>query len=428
MRGVRLLVALGLSLTPGTVGPAAGGASESDHAPLVRHFERSDGRGDRLGLVDPKTLRPVSPLLRTFVDGFGGSFSPDGRLFAYGNGFDGRALVHLIDVQDWSTRARLDLGGDGPVGLSWPTQTRLIAVVGAGSAGPQRLLVLAAPGSRVLARRTFRGRWLASAAAPLGLTLLVAPERGIGPPRILFAGAGGDVRAIELGRIRAGGNESRRRAGRLRVPGLTVDPEAGVAYVPAAGPLLVARIDLGSGAVTYHALRSLDPARPAVAAKGNVAAWWREASWLGEGRIAVTGNYEAPFSLGRRSRFANRPFGVRLIDVRDWTIRTLHPGVTLLRRAGERLLAYGTTWRAGWRRSDSTGLLAFDTHGQQAFTRFPGRDVSVLGSHGQLAYVWVRPTRMLHVLDLQSGRSLRSTRVGPARLPYLFSASEASGG
>ena len=187
--------------------------------------------------------------------------------------------------------------------------------------------------------------------------------------------------------------------------------------------MLVARIDLASGAVEYHELEVVGPARPAVAAKGSVAAWWRHATWLGDGHIAVTGHYEPPFRPGRRPQ-PPRPFGARLIDTRDWTIRTLHPDAILIHRAGERLLANGTVWRPGGEPATSTGLLAFDMQGRRAFTRFRGSDVSVLGSHGRLAYVWVRPTRMLHVLDLRSGHSLRRQRVGPARVPFLFSAAE----
>jgi hypothetical protein len=423
MRDVRLIVALTLVATAAaTVGESARGAPESVQAPLVRLFERPDGHGDRLARVDPQTLRPVSPSLPTFLDGLGGAFSPDGRLFAYGNGFDGRALVQLIDVQRWSTRARITLGGDGPVALAWPTQDRLIAVTGE-SFGRQRLLVLAAPGGQVLARGSFRGRRLADAATPLGLVMLVAPDRGMGPARILHAGVNGDLRRIEVTRIRAGGNEGRRRGGRFRVPGLTVDPVARAAYLVAAGPMLVARIDLTSGAVAYHELERVGPVGPAVAAKGNVAAWWRHASWLGDGRIAVSGHYEPPLRRGRRPQ-PLRPFGVRLIDTRDWTIRTLHPDAMFVRQAGEHLLANGTVWHRGEKRSTSTGLLAFDVQGRRAFTRFRGADVSVLGTHGRLAYVWVRPTRMLHVLDLRSGDSLRRERVGPARVPFLFSATE----
>jgi hypothetical protein len=427
MRDVRLLVALTLAVTAAVgVGESARGAPDSVQAPLVRLFERPDGHGDRLALVDPQSLRPVSPSLPTFLDGLGGTFSPDGRLFAYGNGFDGRALVQLIDVQRWSTRARMNLGGDGPVALAWPTHDRLIAITGEGF-GRQRLLVLAAPGGQVLARRSFRGRRIASATTPLGLVMLVAPDQGIGPARILYAGVDGDLRTTEVARIRAGGNEGRRRGGRFHAPGLTVDPAAGAAYLVAAGPMLVARIDLASGAVEYHELEAVGPVGSAVAAKGNVAAWWRYASWLGDGRIAVTGHYEPPLRPGRPPQ-PPRPFGVRLIDTRNWTIRTLHPDAMLINWAGERLLANGTVWRAGGKPETSTGLLAFDVHGRRVFTRFRGADVSVLGSHGRLAYVWVRPTRMLHVLDLRSGESVRRHRVGPGRVPFLFSATEATSG
>jgi hypothetical protein len=412
MRAVQLLVALAVA----AIAAADAGAA----APLVRHVERADGHGDRLLRVDPRTLRPVSPGLPTFLDGFSGGFSPDGRLFAYGNGFDGRAVVQLIDVRSWSTLERLDLGGDGPVALFWAASDRLILVAGEGSAGPRRLLVVSVPGGQVLARRTFRGTRLADAMTPLGLVLLMAPERRMGAARILLAGVDGGVRSIELPRIRAGGDDPRRSRARFRAPGLAVDPEGRVAYVIGAGPMLAARIDLVSGGVEYHRLRPLGSAGRAVAAKAGRVAWWRQAAWLGDGRIAVTGDYEAPF---RPRGASNRPFGVRLVDTRDWTIRTLHPGATLMYQAGEHLLANGTTWYAGSRRSESTGLLAFDRRGRRAFTRFRGADVYVLGGHGRLAYVWVRPTRMLHVLDLRSGNSLRRERVGPAHLPSLFSPS-----
>lgn len=414
---MRLLAVLVLAVAPAAaVVASAPGASQSVQTPLVRLVEGADGHGDRLVPVDPRTLRPLSPGVPTFLDGFGGEFSPDGRLFAYGNGFDGRAVVELIDVESWSRRSRVKLGGDGPVALFWAAPDRLIAAAGEGSAGPRRLYVVAMPGGQVLTRRTFRGRTLGAAMTPLGLVMLMAAERGIGPARIVLAGLDGSLRTFPLASIRAGGGFG--RAGRYRAPALTVDPEGGLAYVFAAGPMLAARIDLTSGSVDYHRLRAGGSASRATAAKGSVAAWWRTAIWLGDGRIALTGHYEPPFRPGRRRQPTIRPFGVRLVDTRDWTIQALHPDPFLMYLAGDRLLALGTR----------TGMLAFDTRGRPAFTRFRGADVSVLGSHGRLAYVWVRPNRRLHVLDLQSGRSLRSERVGPGRLPFLFSATGADSG
>jgi hypothetical protein len=92
----------------------------------------------------------------------------------------------------------------------------------------------------------------------------------------------------------------------------------------------------------------------------------------------------------------------------------------VLYTAGDRLLANGTTWSAGFRKSTSTGLVAFDLSGRPAFDRFAGKDVAVLGDHGAYAYVWVRPDRMLHVLDLRTGRTVNTIPTLPARLPTLL--------
>jgi hypothetical protein len=45
----------------------------------------------------------------------------------------------------------------------------------------------------------------------------------------------------------------------------------------------------------------------------------------------------------------------------------------------------------------------------------------VLGDHGRYVYVWVRPDRMLHVLDLRSGRTVNTIPTVPARMPTLLS-------
>src|SRR5918998_1539081 len=67
---------------------------------------------------------------------------------------------------------------------------------------------------------------------------------------------------------------------------------------------------------------------------------------LGAGPTPLPGLTEPLPRAGRRPQ-PPRPFGARLIDTRDWTIRTLHPDAILIHRAGERLLANGTVWRPG---------------------------------------------------------------------------------
>jgi hypothetical protein len=111
-----------------------------------------------------------------------------------------------------------------------------------------------------------------------------------------------------------------------------------------------------------------------------------------------------------------------MIDTSDWSISTLDPRPSVIDVAGETVLAYGTRWFNGWRRSESTGLLAFDGAGRRAFVRFRGQDIAGLGSRGHLAYVWVRPTRTLHVIDLRDGRSINKVRTPARRLPFLLTA------
>jgi hypothetical protein len=54
------------------------------------------------------------------------------------------------------------------------------------------------------------------------------------------------------------------------------------------------------------------------------------------------------------------------------------------------------------------------------YTRFRGKRVVLLGSRGTRGYVWVRPTRTAHVIDLASGRTLETIR-GGQRPPFLLS-------
>jgi hypothetical protein len=109
-----------------------------------------------------------------------------------------------------------------------------------------------------------------------------------------------------------------------------------------------------------------------------------------------------------------------MIDTGTWTISTLDPRTDTMHVAGDTVLAAGTRWFGPRRPSRSTGLIAFDRAGRRAFTRFRGRDVVLLGSRGELGYVWVRRTRTAHVIDLASGRTLNTIRTG-RRVPSLLS-------
>ena len=111
-----------------------------------------------------------------------------------------------------------------------------------------------------------------------------------------------------------------------------------------------------------------------------------------------------------------------MIDTRAWTISTFDRRPDTMHVAGETVLASGTRWFDGGRRTRSTGLLAFDRAGSRAFTRFRGRQVVLLGSRGKLGYVWIRRTRTAHVIDMADGRTLNTIRTG-RRAPFLLSPS-----
>jgi hypothetical protein len=388
----KLVAGLSALLAGAAVAPNA--AAEP---PLLRLI---DGReSDRIVRVSPRTLEPVSRPIETFRRGWSRAFSPDGRFLAYAAS-SRPARIHLIDVLRWRSVGILRRGDIGT--LTWARDDRLI------EAGASEVRVLDVPSGRLVARHILNRFWVDIEPIPNGVALVTQPRRRVRAAVLVLADGDGGLRNIRLDRIESGGN----RRISLR-PALAVDPVGHRAYVVAPREPLVAEIDLQSGAVSYHAVG-------ASAAKGAEEAWWRDAQWTAGGQLAITGDrMPAPRRDGRPAA-GPIPYGLRLLDPHDWSIRAATRRTNILHTAGDRLLAHGTTWNTGWRKSTSTGLLAFDLGGRPAFDRFPGKDVTVMGYHGRYAYVWVRPDRMLHVIDLRTGRTLHTRPTGRAHLPTLL--------
>jgi hypothetical protein len=400
-------------LVPALSAPAlpAGGGSP-DGPPLVR---LRDGHGsDLLFRVNPRTLQPVGRPIRTFRGGSDLRISPDGTRLAFANPWSrsGRrgTRIQFVDLVKWRSLGVARVGRDDWLTVGWVSSGRVVAVSGEGP-GRQRLLWVDVRSRKVVARRAFSGWVVNTLPVPGGVAVALGPSEGVGPLRILVLNAVGGVRTIRLDGIQAGA-EYDERTGRVLTPAIAVDRERGRIYVIAARALHVADVDVASGAVGYHSLG-------ASASKGNIGVWWRTAVWAGDGRIAVTGDHW-PRPRGRRAPLGPVPFGVRMIDTGTWTISTLDPRTDTMHVAGDTVLAAGTRWFGPRRPSRSTGLIAFDRAGRRAFTRFRGRDVVLLGSRGELGYVWVRRTRTAHVIDLASGRTLNTIRTG-RRVPSLLS-------
>ena len=396
--------------------PASAAAPEtSADAPLVR---MRDGHGsDLLFRLNPRTLEQVGRPIRTFTGGSDLRVSPDGSTLAFANPWRRSARkgarIHFVDIAGWRSLGVAEVGRQGWLTVGWLSPDRLLAVANE-NAARQRLLWIDARSRKVIARRAYSG---------LDRELPDGPGRprgGAGPAEGRRT-APDPARRRESAAPGPSRSTASRRApttpslpGRVLTPAVTVDHESGRLYVVAARGLVVAEVDLASGAVAYHSLG-------ASASKGNMGVWWRHAVWAGDGRIAVTGTTWPPMR-GRRTALAPVPFGIRTIDTATWTIATLDPRPDTMHVAGDTVLGSGTRWFNGGRPSESTGLLAFDGAGRRAYTRFRGRQVVLLGSRGKLGYVWVRLTRTAHVIDMASGRTLNTIRTG-RRVPSLLSPS-----
>jgi hypothetical protein len=410
------VAALASAVSVAGPGSRASAETRASGALLPPLLQLRDGRGtDRLFRVDPRTLRPVGRPVRTFRREAWIAFSPDGRTMATTSGSEERSRIQFVDLVRWRSLGIARLGRQGTLTVGWLSDDRVVAITEAWGTR-HRALVVDAENRKVVARGAFSGLMINSLAVPGGYAAVLAPRRGIGPLRILIVDASGGMRTIVLDGIRVGGVD-REPQGLQLFPGVTVDPETGRLYAIAARGLRAAEVEPTSGAVTYHTLDATGTPG-ASAAKGNIDIWSRQAAWVGDGRFAVTGDrYPA---VGERQRPRGPvPFGTRLVDTSDWSMTTLDPRPDLMQVSGDTLLATGTRWFGGRRPPESTGLLAFDGAGRRLFTRFPDRDVTVAATHGRLAYVWVRPARTMHVIDVRDGHTVNRVR-RLRHLPFLL--------
>jgi hypothetical protein len=387
--------------------------------------------------VDPRTLRPLPG--RRIAVGSGGcapraggeacfgvppwSHSPDGSRLALGrNGDRGVRSLRVVDVERRRVTADLPLEG-GPLGLlAWLAPRRVLAVQEVCCAERQRLLAVDVRSGRVAARRALRGSVVAVARTSRRLVLLIAPAEAIGPARLAVADRHGAVRVRRLGPVRAGTKFLGRRPFHRveqRLPGLTVDAAGRRAFVVEPG--LVAEVDLGSLAVSYHepaqAARLGVPAADAKAGNSRT----RFARWLGGGLLAVSGADEEAYTDARdRPQTRIRPAGLQLVDTRSWGVRTIDPGASQVLVAGDLLLATGARFDSGAPRRRAIGLRAYGFDGDRRFGLFPGKEASVHAVHAGRAYVVIsRPDgrqEPARVVDLAGGR-VTGTRPGP--LPWL---------
>jgi len=436
---LRLLLAAGLLVLSGVA--VAGAASEQKAggsparplraalAPATPLYGIAGPRPVGLVRVDRQTLRALpGRRLPLAAHTFGWSFSPDGSKLAIGS--DGSGEVRLVDLRRWrvlgDVKVRVARRGS-VLATAWAGASRVLAVVvspGCCGLGDTTVAGIDAQRPRLLWQRRLGGSLQGGQRFRRSLVLVLGPRgRALGPSRLVVVGPDGRVRSVPLAEIRSGseavgGGDPSRFLVREWNPALAVDPSAARAFVVQAGAP-VAEIDLRTLRVRYHELSEpisllgrlhdwLEPKPQAKAQEGPN----RQALWLGHGLLAVTGT-DTHASLGAPGREAqwDTAAGLKLIDTRRWTIRTIDSDATSVVRVGGVLLASSLLWDSRTSKFTGSGLTGYALDGSRSFHRYGNDPISGTEPLGTRILVGgaagSRIFRRGALLDARTGRELR---------------------
>jgi hypothetical protein len=419
---------LAILVAVGAAALVAAGSAAPKGVPLVGILGKTT-LSQQLVRFDPVTLRPLPTnwsVPRVALDGHrsGWSFGGGDRL-ALGKSNEscvgGATTLRLVDVVGMRSLGDVRLVPNGDVlRTMWLDRSHLVAVVGLSdcirSTGTAALIV-DADARRVVARAELDGEPVAFARSRDRLLVLLAPRGRIGVTTLAVVDARGKVREAALGEIRAGQSV---RGGsspgvELARPGLTVNRTGRRAFVVPGGDRL-AEVDLGSLAVRYHELteqrstlarfvRWLQPSASAKFQHGPQ----RQAIWLGQGRLAVTG---ADHALGSNGRPTSTAAGLRIVDTENWTYRTVSRQVSRIYSTGVAvLLATGVSYDG--RKETGAGLIGYSLNGEERYHLFGDAPIWLAGNVGGRGYAQV-PARTgvtTGVFEVGSGRLVRGLRV-----------------
>lgn len=365
----------------------------------------------RLAEIEPATMRALpgrSRRLGTSVASVGAwSFAPDRgavALVVQTPGQPSLARVRLVALPSLRPIAKpIPLGEGWTWEVAWVSPARLIGLAGDWK---RRFFVVDLARRRIVSSTTIEGQVLQVERAGDRLVALLAPELGIGPTRLAVAAADGSVRIVTLDRVLGGyaqSDDPERIPPEHRVPGLAVDVHGGRAFVLPAEST-VAEVDLATLSVDYHALTT------PVSLLGRLGAWLepraeaklltgpsRDARWLGDGLIALTGvDYDGGVDAAGQHHLHVNPAGLNIVDIRRWTVRKVDPGASWARPADELLLVAGQTM----------GFAAYGADLGKRFHLFRGQPAWVEGVYAGRAYVRVGETSTTTVVDLRTGTAV----------------------
>jgi hypothetical protein len=400
------VLALGIASPTDTTARPSNAAKRPGTVLALRPVAR---RGLELVRLDRRTLQLASKRRVLVGKSLGGwALSPDGRRLAVG-------VEEALGLRIFDTAKMRRLGQVGTRNgqiraLAWLTPNRIVGVEETG-------IFVVDPGARRLVQaRATEGQVVGVGRTREALVLLLAPDDGIGPATLALLDATGAYRTVALNQISAGWRYPLRAdepPGEHRYPGLAVDALGGRAYVVGGGEP-VAEIDLRSLATRYHQPsrqislfgRLRDWLQPAAHAKGPMLGSTRRALWLGNGRLAVTGEDGRP----GRDGVVVHPAGLTLVDTRTWSVETLHRDATSATAAAGTLLASS----GGYPDLPGIGLRGYDLDGDQRFHLFAARAVNVLERLDERVFVDDGATT--HAVDARMGR----VHSAPRELPQLL--------
>jgi hypothetical protein len=388
----------------------------------------SDNLATELARLDPRTLRRL-PGDRLKLTGTWPmlAVAPDRSTAVLGNEEGDLAVVDLLHLRRLGA-IRTDAPSMVASGWNWVGRSRLL-LIGTSQEAATEVLAVDVNARRLVHRQRVDGVAQGYARLPHGLALLVTPANEIGRARLVVSDANAGLRTVTLAEINAGFKQFDDTDGsgprmEQAVPGIAADPTGQRIYVvPAGGPL--AEVDLASLEITYHRLG------PSASLLQRLARWWappaeakiisgssRNALWLGDGQLAVTG-----YDGSAKGHHREIPSGLQLIDTADWTVRQVdrHSSSGLL--AVGRLLAFGTAFGTGQDGANQGyGLTLYGPGDRQPVHWFGAKQVSWIQANGDLAYVQLMDANLsgvegYAVMDLRSGRVLDK---GTGNLPELL--------
>jgi hypothetical protein len=342
---------------------------------------------------DPLTLARTGPRVRLGGNASSWSWSPGRRYLAVAS-FPQRLTVIEVATMRVVSRVRLASGGASVRAVTWARGDRVLAVIET----PRGSTVTAVdPLAGHVVRTTRLARPFAYQFGRLsdGLVFLLGARNRIGPVQLAVVDAEGMTRVVTVRQVVVGMVVWGSGRFEQRVPGLAVDPLGRKAYL--VDGERVFGVDLRTLDVSYPGpLRTLAKVPFGVE---------RSARWLGGGLLAVSG-------LDRDDAGGTKPAGLRLVDVRQRTTRTIDPAATTFTVAGRALLVESAPTRR------ALNVTAYGFDGRQRY-RLDLTGSTWMKKQGRLGYA-CRDAYLRSVVDLAMGSTRRTGFPAKTRCPTLL--------